>query len=448
MDTFIKVVSFPIKILWKITQLILQVALLAGVGFAVWFLIQQTGIIPVGVPVTGASMLPTLPEQGLVMFKRFPQLEQLQPKLQRGDIVVFGNVKTAEELQKQQKFGGGFVKRVIGVPGDTIMIRDGYVYVNNTFLNEPYTLKPHSTFGGTEVLDCQEITIPTGNVFVLGDNRKLSMDSRHIGLISNKDVQFYIPLVDQKDRFGSKWRDTTKDKESVDTSTFEIYKYLTLLNQERAKHGVKPLILQTKLNESAQKRAEAMLRYNDMSFEATRSGYTMQQALNEVGYSNSVYGEFPVLGYYDAQELFDAFLEQEHTKEFLLNKEYEEMGISTFVGELNGCPVQIMVQHFAGYKPPNYPQGVINSWKRSLDSLREIQPSWSQVRENVSFYESHKTDVDRINEIIITRMTRTEAILSRMEANQWLTDEEKRFMDEDDLLSREQNEIAQRLNGR
>lgn len=436
----------PFIFLLNIALFFIRVIGFASIIFAVFYVIQQTGIIPVRVPVSGASMLPTLPESGYVSFKRYSHINSFQPVIKHGDVVVFENEKTTQELQKQQKNASGFVKRVVGVAGDSVTIRDGYVYVNDEFVQEPYTLKSHSTFGGTEIVDCQAVVVPSGYVFVLGDNRKLSMDSRHVGLVSLKDVQFYIPYEDQKKQYQSKWRNASDDENSVATSNFQINDYLDLLNKERSKNQLKPLLLQSKLSASAQKRAQIMLEYDDLSFEATRSGYTMQKAMREVGYSNVVYGEFPIIGYYDAQELFDAFMENPNAKSFLLNENYEEIGVSTFVGKMNGCPVQVVVQHLAGYQPPNYKSTDINSWRNALNKLEDVKPGWESVKNSGDFYNEHKQDVDRINEIINLRISRIETIVRRIERNEWLTDEEKRFIEEDESLYEQQNRLADKLN--
>ena len=200
------------------------------------------------------------------------------------------------------------------------------------------------------------------------------------------------------------------------------------------------------LEKSAFKRGEVILKYDDFSYEATRSGYTQLKAMNEVGYSNIAYGEAPTLGYYEAEELMDNQFEFPDTKKFLLNKEFQEVGISEVEEEVNGCPTQVLVQHFAGYVPPNYKTADIESWKTNLSRLREIQPSWSRLKENSNFYQKNKSDVDRINEIISTRIANMSSVVARMESNQWLTATEQRMVNQDKALYDEQEAVATRLN--
>jgi signal peptidase I len=83
---------------------------------------------------------------------------------QRGDVVVF---------QAPGQMDKDFIKRVIGLPGETIRIVDGTVFINGRPLDEPY-LTHHATY------DYEQKVIPPGNYFVLGDNRPNSSDS-HLG---------------------------------------------------------------------------------------------------------------------------------------------------------------------------------------------------------------------------------------------------------------------------
>lgn len=81
---------------------------------------------------------------------------------ERGDVVIFNNVQKGERLM---------IKRVIGVAGDQVIIIDGRVYVNGEQLDEPYLPEPmRGSYG--------PYTVPDGCVFLLGDNRNLSLDAR------------------------------------------------------------------------------------------------------------------------------------------------------------------------------------------------------------------------------------------------------------------------------
>lgn len=433
------------------------------IGITINYGTQYFGVTRTEIPVVGASMLPTIEGDTQLPVHHYPHFEDLkeigplrpyvgvlQPELDRGDIVVFKNaetVKVFDEQQKDPRKQGGFVKRVIGVPGDVVTIRNGFVRVNGTVIEEPYILKARSTFGGEVVRDCSVIEVPDDHYFLLGDNRKISLDSRHVGLVRKDAVKYYIPFEEQVSQMSRNWRDASRDQDTAFQSELDAAEYVDLLNQKRAERGLEPLALEPKLAESARKRAQVMLEYDDLSFEATRSGYTIDDAFADVGYSNIVYGEFPVLGYYNAQELIDSFFEYPSSRDFLLSDTYDEIGISTFVGTLHGCPVQIVVQHLAGYVPPNYAAAQIQDWRDLLTSLNDIREGWLELKLNGGeFYEENKADVDRINDIIRTRAQRVRQIISRMEANEWFTDDEERFIEEDAQLLEEQGQIADRLN--
>ncbi|HEX6490291.1 MAG TPA: signal peptidase I, partial [Gaiellaceae bacterium] len=98
----------------------------------------------------------------------------------RGEIVVF---KTPPSAQAKCGAGGTFVKRLIGLPGETWSERNGYVYINGKQLNEPY-IKP----GRRDNQTITPIKIGKGMYFMMGDNRQSSCDSRVWGPVPRKNL--------------------------------------------------------------------------------------------------------------------------------------------------------------------------------------------------------------------------------------------------------------------
>lgn len=92
----------------------------------------------------------------------------------RGDVVVVD----------KPGLGLSLIKRVVGLPGERIRVEDGSVYINGKKLEEPYLPEETLTFGATFLKEGEEYTIPESNYVVLGDNRKVSNDSRYIGFIN------------------------------------------------------------------------------------------------------------------------------------------------------------------------------------------------------------------------------------------------------------------------
>lgn len=118
------------------------------------------------------SMEPTIKTNTFIINWRFSYLVG-NPTPKHGDIIVFNTKSEDERL---------LIKRVIGLPGDEISFHDGYVYRNGEKLDEPYVAEE-----GTTEAPMESYTVPDGCVFVLGDNRQHSGDSR---FMSNP----YIPI--------------------------------------------------------------------------------------------------------------------------------------------------------------------------------------------------------------------------------------------------------------
>ncbi|WP_409253681.1 signal peptidase I [Bacillus sp. SCS-153A] len=158
--------------LWEWTK-----ALLIAVGLAA--LIRYFLFTPI--VVDGLSMMPTLHNGDRMIVNK---LSYSVGEPDRFDIIVFH--------APEQK---DYIKRVIGLPGDTIEYKNDVLYINGKAYDEPYLEEYKEQIDGgllTEDFTLQEKigqdTVPENTLFVMGDNRRFSKDSRHIGVVDVDEV--------------------------------------------------------------------------------------------------------------------------------------------------------------------------------------------------------------------------------------------------------------------
>lgn len=127
--------------------------------------------------VQGESMYPNFYNKEYVLTNLII-LKFKTPKL--GDVVVF---KSPAEPEKD------YIKRIIGIPGDKVMIKDGSVYLNGKLLDEsPFLKSSVKTFAGGFLQEGQEVSVPEDKYIVLGDNRSASSDSREWGFVPKSSI--------------------------------------------------------------------------------------------------------------------------------------------------------------------------------------------------------------------------------------------------------------------
>ncbi|KKB44647.1 signal peptidase I [Bacillus thermotolerans] len=147
-------------------------AFLIAIGLAA--VIRYFIIAPI--VVDGESMMPTLNDGDWMIVNKLGETE-------RFDIVVFHAPENKD-----------YIKRVIGLPGDTVEYKDDKLYINGKYYEEPYLEQYKEQTSGplTPDFTLEEITgsktVPEGEVFVLGDNRLFSKDGRHIGTVDMDEV--------------------------------------------------------------------------------------------------------------------------------------------------------------------------------------------------------------------------------------------------------------------
>lgn len=124
--------------------------------------------------IPSASMEPTLHPQDRVLVNK---LSYELHDVNRGDLIVFGHPEEVSGEDTQD-----LIKRVIGLPGETVELRENSVLIDGQPLDEPYLPE------GTTFSDFGPVQVPEGHVFVLGDNRAASRDSRVFDSVPIDDI--------------------------------------------------------------------------------------------------------------------------------------------------------------------------------------------------------------------------------------------------------------------
>jgi signal peptidase I len=147
-------------------------------GVRIWTLLIACSVTPImifiyqPVRIEGSSMAPLLADRDAIFVNRM--VYRLAP-IQRGDVVVFDY-----PLDRRTSF----IKRIVALPGETIEIRQGLVYVNGNWLPEPYVPSQYC-----DLSDFGPLKVPSDSYFVMGDHRSSSNDSRAFGTVATRLIQ-------------------------------------------------------------------------------------------------------------------------------------------------------------------------------------------------------------------------------------------------------------------
>ena len=142
-----------------------------AIAFVIVFVVRQFLFAPV--VVSGQSMEPTFESENRVVISKIHKLDHF-------DMIVFH----APGAKKED-----YIKRVIGLPGDTVVMKDDRLFINGKEYDEPYIEEnKEKIFQDQKLTEDFEVTVPEGQLFVLGDNRRNSTDSRAIGCIDEGTV--------------------------------------------------------------------------------------------------------------------------------------------------------------------------------------------------------------------------------------------------------------------
>jgi signal peptidase I len=152
----------------SVTGTIVEIVVIIAAAFVIALLVQAFLMKPF--TIHQVSMRPTLEEGDRILLNRLSYRFRAEA---RGDIVVFHSPINIDE---------DLVKRIVAVENDVVAVSGGKLYVNGVAQDEPYLLE--QDFSG----EMPETRVPAGHVFVMGDNRNNSGDSRLFGPISTESI--------------------------------------------------------------------------------------------------------------------------------------------------------------------------------------------------------------------------------------------------------------------
>ena len=141
-----------------------------AVAFIIALIMRQFLFTPV--IVSGESMEPTFEDENKIVISKIYKINHF-------DMIVFH----APGVEKD------YIKRVIGLPGDTVIMENDQLYINGKEYEEQYVQEnKEQIFEGQKLTQDFQVEVPDGHLFVLGDNRRNSTDSRTLGFIDEKAV--------------------------------------------------------------------------------------------------------------------------------------------------------------------------------------------------------------------------------------------------------------------
>lgn len=304
---------------------------------------------PLKVHVSGESMMPNITD-GSDVELHSPK----KYKLERGDIVSFKNIETGNLY---------YIKRIIGLPGETISVKNGYVGINDRLLQESYLPENLPTYGNTYISECSAYQIPENEYLVLGDNRPVSLDSRVIGFIDKADIEGVIKTKVQE-KFMQEGSQKQILKANINTETL-----LQKINDYRRGRNINALVVNPILNEVADERVK-MIRdnFDDWKERAT----PVDKLLENKDYRYNSEYEFVTFGYLDEKSIADQIFESPLDEMAFSSPNNMEIGISTLEVNVKECTFPIISVIITWPAIPSYSQETIDFWAGEEKNNRQL----------------------------------------------------------------------------
>ncbi len=350
------------------------------------------------VPVKGTSMLPTIKDGSSIKLT-----SSGGHKFERGDIVSFTNDQTN---------GLHFLKRIIGLPGESLTVKNGSVFIADKPLQESYIYQNANTFGNTYILDCEPAKIPSDAYVVMGDNRTVSWDSRAIGFVKATDIEGYVvpqdrPVISQ-----------TASPKTAAGSKLDAAKLINLINEKRKAEKVGELLPSSALTTLANERAQAVATNLD-SWKSSQ--LPIEKTLDSKGYKYNLAYEFVTFGNLNEQGVVDQIWENPKAKDFVLSGRFWEGGLGIAEATRGDCTYPVISLVLTWPVVPSYSQDTINWWQNEANVTAKILgdlQSWKGIGQK---------DQTKLGEAISATAQMNEIanrVVKKMIAKEWLANKD------------------------
>ncbi len=247
------------------------------------------------------------------------------------------------------------VARIIGLPGDKILIKNGFVYLNGNFLDEPYISAPGEVvtdYNGTVLgKDCQVIDVPQSHYFVLQDNRFAGLASIFDGYIDENMIFGFVPknlikfFIFNPINWFNTSRNTSHDKSMLGKSEINKAELIKLINAKRKENKLTPLVPEDSSNIIANLLLQDVITQKYSIFDTNKINNFFANP-NLPKFEDKKQANVTTLsdkGFFTAQGLVNTYFNSPSYEKALLSNNYISIGVASAVTNINNCPQQLNV---------------------------------------------------------------------------------------------------------
>lgn len=372
----------------------------------------------------------------------------------RGDVIVF---KIPQNVQYSN------LGRIVGLPGEKILVKDEKILVNDKQLDEPYIVSDTQTENGKALPEGKEKVIPAGNYAVFADNRPKGIDSRDYGFIPKENILGKLVFC---------YKNCSKSDDTITASfnpQLQANEILNLINQYRQSKNLPSWTTSDQLCKLTEKRADHLSKnHNEAIFAAQSDNKTYQTNFEKqvADYPAAYINEINAINSYKNQDALDIWKESPAYNDILLVKDFSGTSIvnaciairaarsdslvvlliaSGVSAQAPGSTTQVNTQ------PQSQPvqSNSLGYIRQDIDNLVNDLNLADQDYKDIQTYKGlsnyNQQTVNRINELILQRKALAQKLLDKMGKNQPLTQTDFTTWDQYDALSLEQNNLVKTL---